>query len=219
MGKPKMTQKIVIIDDHTIFIQGLSLLIESCKDFSVTGSATNLNDGEKLIKEQKPDLAIVDLNLGDEDGLELIKTISVKYPDTKILILSMMQERYYSERCLAAGAKGYVMKDAAADTVINAIKTVLSGKIYLSESEQKRYIDSHFTENTKKQDAKSLMDTLSDRQLQIMRLIGQGNGTLEISQMLSISTKTVDAHKEQLKKKLNCSTSQELLRLAISWNK
>ena len=130
-----------------------------------------------------------------------------------------MQERYYSERCLAAGAKGYVMKDAAADTVIRALKTVLEGKIWLSEDEQKRYIDSHFKEPQQKQDSKSLMDSLSDRQLQIMRLIGQGNGTLEIAQMLSISTKTVDAHKEQLKKKLNCSTSQELLRLAISWNK
>ncbi|MBP5588060.1 MAG: response regulator transcription factor [Treponema sp.] len=214
-----MKHKIVIIDDHIIFIQGLSLLIESDKDFSVTGSATNSHDGLELIKQQKPDLVIVDLNLGDEDGLELIKSISVKFPKTKVLVLSMMQERYYSERCLAAGAKGYVMKDAAADTVIRALKTVLEGKIWLSEDEQKRYIDSHFKEPQQKQDSKSLMDSLSDRQLQIMRLIGQGNGTLEIAQMLSISTKTVDAHKEQLKKKLNCSTSQELLRLAISWNK
>ncbi|MBR0155248.1 MAG: response regulator transcription factor [Treponema sp.] len=214
-----MKHKIVIIDDHIIFIQGLSLLIESDKDFSVTGSATNSHDGLELIKQQKPDLVIVDLNLGDEDGLELIKSISVKFPKTKVLVLSMMQERYYSERCLAAGAKGYVMKDAAADTVIRALKAVLEGKIWLSEDEQKRYIDSHFKEPQQKQDSKSLMDSLSDRQLQIMRLIGQGNGTLEIAQMLSISTKTVDAHKEQLKKKLNCSTSQELLRLAISWNK
>ncbi|WP_318662654.1 response regulator transcription factor [Treponema sp.] len=214
-----MKHKIVIIDDHIIFIQGLSLLIESDKDFSVTGSATNSHDGLELIKQQKPDLVIVDLNLGDEDGLELIKSISIKFPKTKVLVLSMMQERYYSERCLAAGAKGYVMKDAAADTVIRALKAVLEGKIWLSEDEQKRYIDSHFKEPQQKQDSKSLMDSLSDRQLQIMRLIGQGNGTLEIAQMLSISTKTVDAHKEQLKKKLNCSTSQELLRLAISWNK
>lgn len=214
-----MKHKIVIIDDHIIFIQGLSLLIESDKSFSVTGSATNSHDGLELIKKENPDCVIVDLNLGEEDGLELIKSITVKFPKTKILVLSMMQERYYSERCLAAGAKGYVMKDAAADTVIRALKTVLQGKIWLSEEEQKRYIDSHFKEPQQKQDSKSLMDNLSDRQLQIMRLIGQGNGTLEIAQMLSISTKTVDAHKEQLKKKLNCSTSQELLRLAISWNK
>ena len=214
-----MKHKIVIIDDHIIFIQGLSLLIESDKSFSVTGSATNSHDGLELIKKENPDCVILDLNLGEEDGLELIKSITVKFPKTKILVLSMMQERYYSERCLAAGAKGYVMKDAAADTVIRALKTVLQGKIWLSEEEQKRYIDSHFKEPQQKQDSKSLMDSLSDRQLQIMRLIGQGNGTLEIAQMLSISTKTVDAHKEQLKKKLNCSTSQELLRLAISWNK
>jgi len=211
--------RVVVIDDHAIFIQGLSLLIGGQQDFCVTGSATNATAGESLIAEQKPDIAIIDLNLGEEDGLDLIKSVAEKFPGTRILVLSMLQERYYAERSLAAGARGYVMKDAAADTLITAMRTVLSGKIWLSESEQTRYIDSLFQTRAQGSNRKNPLETLSNRQLQIFRMLGRGHSTLEIAQILSISSKTVDAHKEQLKKKLDCTTAQELLRLAISWNK
>ncbi|HOU37843.1 MAG TPA: response regulator transcription factor [Treponemataceae bacterium] len=211
--------RIVVIDDHAIFIQGLSLLIGGQRDFHVTGSATNAAAGETLIAEQKPDMAIIDLNLGDEDGLDLIKSVAEHFPETRILVLSMLQERYYAERSLAAGARGYVMKDAAADTLIAAMRTVLAGKIWLSDNEQKRYIDSLFQPRTQKSPRKNPLETLSNRQLQIFRMLGRGHSTPEMAQTLSISTKTVDAHKEQLKKKLDCASAQELLRLAISWNK
>lgn len=211
--------RIAVIDDHAIFIQGLSLLIEAEKEFCVIGYATTSAAGEKLIDEQKPDLVIVDLNLGDEDGLDLIKKLSDTYPDIRLLVLSMLQERYYAERSLAAGARGYVMKEAAADTLINAMRTILNGKIWLSEDEQKRYIDSVFQSRAQTASRKNPLETLSDRQLQIFRMMGKGHGTLEIAEKLSISKKTVDAHKEQLKKKLNCTSVQELLRLAIAWNK
>lgn len=210
-----MKNQIAIIDDHSVFIQGLSVLIESDNFLSVIGSATNYDDGLKLIEEKNPDLAIIDLNLGEKDGLDLIKEITSKFPQTKILVLSMMQERYYSERALNAGAKGYVMKAEAADTVISAIKTVLNGKIWLSSSEQSRYLDSHFQDPH--ENSENPIDTLSNRQLQILHLLGQGNGTIEIANILNISNKTVDAHKEQLKKKLACKNSQELLRFAISY--
>ena len=136
--------RIVIIDDHEIFIQGLSFLIGREDDFEVVGTALNFFDAEKLVKELQPDLAIIDLNLGDKDGLELIQLFTEKYPRTKILVLSMMEERYYAQRCLACGARGYIMKAMAADTVISAIKTVLAGKIWLSDTEQSRYINSLF---------------------------------------------------------------------------
>ena len=141
--------RIVIIDDHAVFIQGLSLLIDNEKDLQVAGTATNFFDGEKLVEEVKPDLVIVDLNLGDKDGLDLIKILTEKNPKIKILVLSMMQERYYTERSLAAGAKGFVMKDAVADTVITAIRTVLEGKIWLSPSEKERYLDTMFQKHLK----------------------------------------------------------------------
>jgi DNA-binding NarL/FixJ family response regulator len=130
----------------------------------------------------------------------------------------MMQERYYTERSLAAGAKGFVMKDAVADTVITAIRTVLEGKIWLSPSEKERYLDTMFQKPSQTV-SKNPIEDLSNRQLQILRMMGSGHGTVEIANILSISTKTVEAHKEQLKKKLNCNTAQELLRLAISCNK
>ncbi|HHU36572.1 MAG TPA: response regulator transcription factor [Treponema sp.] len=210
---------IVVIDDHAIFIQGLSLLIDSERDFSVTGSATNSADAKILIEEKKPDIAIIDLNLGDEDGLELIKALAEKHPDLKLLVLSMLQERYYAERCLVAGARGYVMKDSAADTLISAMRSVLAGKIWLSDTEQKRYIDARFVSRAPASNKQNPLEILSDRQLQVFRMLGRGHSTIEIAEILSISTKTVDSHKELLKKKLNCASAQELLKMAISWNK
>lgn len=210
---------IVVIDDHAIFIQGLSLLIDGEKDFTVIGSASNIADAKVLLENKKPDIAIIDLNLGDEDGLALIKDIVEKNPEQKLLVLSMLQERYYAERCLAAGARGYVMKDSAADTLISAMRSILAGKIWLSETEKKRYIDASFQTRTPSAIKKNPLEILSNRQLQVFRMIGQGHGTIEIAEILTISTKTVDSHKEQLKKKLGCTSSQELLRMAIAWNK
>lgn len=211
--------RIVIIDDHEIFIQGLSFLIGRENDFEVVGTALNFFDAEKLVKKLQPDLAIIDLNLGDKDGLELIQLFTEKYPRTKILVLSMMEERYYAHRCLACGARGYIMKAMAADTVISAIKTVLAGKIWLSDTEQSRYINSLFYQPGQNLAGKDLIKTLTNRQLQIFRMLGSGQGTIEIANALSLSSKTVEAHKEQLKKKLNCKSAQELLQLAISWSK
>lgn len=211
--------RIVIIDDHEIFIQGLSFLIGRENDFEVVGTALNFFDAEKLVKKLQPDLAIIDLNLGDKDGLELIQLFTEKYPRTKILVLSMMEERYYAQRCLACGARGYIMKAMAANTVISAIKTVLAGKIWLSDTEQSRYINSLFYQSGQNLAGKDLIKTLTNRQLQIFRMLGSGQGTIEIANALSLSSKTVEAHKEQLKKKLNCKSAQELLQLAISWSK
>lgn len=211
--------RIVIIDDHEIFIQGLSFLIGRENDFEVVGMALNFFDADKLVKKLQPDLAIIDLNLGDKDGLELIQLFTEKYPRTKILVLSMMEERYYAQRCLACGARGYIMKAMAADTVISAIKTVLAGKIWLSDTEQSRYINSLFYQPGQNLAGKDLIKTLTNRQLQIFRMLGSGQGTIEIANALSLSSKTVEAHKEQLKKKLNCKSAQELLQLAISWSK
>lgn len=163
--------RIVIIDDHEIFIQGLSFLIGRENDFEVVGTALNFFDAEKLVNKLQPDLAIIDLNLGDKDGLELIQLFTEKYPRTKILVLSMMEERYYAQRCLACGARGYIMKAMAADTVISAIKTVLAGKIWLSDTEQSRYINSLFYQPGQNLAGKDLIKTLTNRQLQILECL------------------------------------------------
>ena len=178
--------------------------------------AKDRNEALSLLDKETPDLAIVDLNLGQEDGLELIKDILIIHPHTKILVLSMHDERFYAERALKAGAKGYIMKAEAETQVINAIKTVTSGEIYLSDEEKKRIkeLSRGSSETGNKFDT---ITTLSDRQLQIFTLIGKGLGTVEIASKLNLSIKTIDTHKENIKAKLHCASSAELRQMAIEW--
>ncbi|MBN2811660.1 MAG: response regulator transcription factor [Spirochaetales bacterium] len=208
---------IVLIEDHPIFCKGLTQLIHANKEFSVVGEAANSLGAVRLVEEKKPDLVLVDLNLGDEDGLELIKNLKALFPDLLMLVLSMHDERNYSERVLRAGARGYIMKEEAGDRVVEAIKTVLAGKIWLSESERERLFDSLSggEESGEDRGDQDSLKALSDRQLQIFSLIGKGLGTLEIAAKLGISTKTVGTHKEHIKTKMNCASLKELRQLAV----
>lgn len=209
-----MEYSVIIIDDHPLFSRGLAQLIETQGNFKVIGMAKDINEALTLLNNMTPNLAIVDLNLGQEDGLELIKDIIIIHPKTKILVLSMHEERFYAERAIKAGAKGYIMKEEAESQVINAIQTVIHGEIYLSEKEKNRI------ENLNKDIQGKTFDTiseLSDRQFQIFTLIGKGLGTGEIANKLNLSIKTIDTHKENIKTKLHCKTSAELRQMAIEW--
>ena len=210
-----MNFSVIIIDDHPLFSRGLAQLIETQESFKVSGMAKNRNEALDLLGKVTPDLAIVDLNLGQEDGLELIKDIVIIHPKTKILVLSMHDERFYAECALKAGAKGYIMKEEAETQVIDAIKTVVKGEIYLSEAEKKR-INNDISQEASKESF-DLISTLSDRQLQIFTLIGKGIGTVEIANKLNLSIKTIDTHKENIKAKLHCASSGELRQMAIEW--
>ncbi len=213
-----MEYTVIIIDDHPLFSRGLSQLIETQKIYKVIGMAKNRLEAVSMVDELKPNLAIVDLNLGQEDGLELIKDILVIQPKTKVLVLSMHDERFYAERALKAGAKGYIMKAEAETQVINAIQTVMNNEIYLSENEKKRIKE--LSKNDKNKDSEEpfdLISLLSDRQLQIFTLIGKGLGTVDIANKLNLSIKTIDTHKENIKIKLHCGSSAELRQMAIEW--
>jgi len=209
-----MNYSVIIIDDHPLFSRGLAQLIETQKDFKVDGMAKDRQEALTLLDTTTPDLAIVDLNLGQEDGLELIKDILVIHPKTKVLVLSMHDERFYAERALKAGAKGYIMKEEAETQVINAIQTVAKGDIYLSEDERRRLEENSVDSQKDKFDT---ISELSDRQLQIFTLIGKGLGTVEIANKLNLSIKTIDTHKENIKAKLHCASSGELRQMAIEW--
>lgn len=208
--------KVMIIEDHPIFSKGLAQLINVQKIYEVVGEARNHKEAMDILADQKPELAIVDLNLGDEDGLDVIKDMHAISPKLAILVLSMHDERYYAERAIKAGARGYIMKEEAGNKVIDAIHTVLSGKIWLSDAEKERQLENEMNKN-KKSSAEDGVSSLSDRQLQIFTLIGKGLGTVEIAAKLNLSTKTIDTHKEHIKLKLHCNTSQELRQLAIEW--
>ncbi|MDR2536325.1 MAG: response regulator transcription factor [Treponema sp.] len=209
---------VLIVDDHPLFSKGLSFLINSQSSYAVIGEAQNRAEAMELLRNEKPSLAIVDLNLGNEEGLDLIKDMKSYNPDIVILVLSMHDERYYAERVLRAGAKGYIMKHETGTKVIAAIKTVMSGKVYLSEAERELLFEYMAGDTFKEgKDRLSSIQKLSDRQFQIFNLIGKGLGTVEIASKLNISPKTIDTHKEHIKLKLHCNSSQELRQFAVEW--
>ncbi|NLK46026.1 MAG: response regulator transcription factor [Treponema sp.] len=209
---------VLIVEDHPIFSKGLALLINAQEGFTVVGEARNGSEALSMLVEKKPDLAVVDLNLGDEDGLEIIAAMKSRAANLKILVLSMYDERYYAERSLKAGASGYVMKEEASSLVVDALKTVLQGKIWLSVEEQNYLNERLEGQDLSSSDCFASINQLSNRQLQVFLLIGKGFGTIEIAAKLDLSTKTIDAHKEHIKQKLHCANSQELRQLAVQWN-
>ncbi len=206
--------KVLIVEDHPIFSKGLASLIGTQPSFEVCAEATNRAEAASAYEQFRPDLVIVDLNLGGEDGLDVVKDIHSKNQSTAILVLSMHDEKYYAERALKAGAKGYIMKEESSSKVLEAASTVLAGKIWLSDEERRRM------EEAKTEQAGTLsgLSSLSDRQMQIFTMLGKGLGTIEIAARLNLSTKTVDAHKEHIKQKLFCASSQELREMAVEWN-
>jgi DNA-binding NarL/FixJ family response regulator len=212
--------KVLIVEDHPLFSKGLASLITSRPVYQVVGEAVNSAAAITIIEREKPDLAIVDLNLGDETGLDLIPRMKALAPNLVILALSMYEEQYYSERVLRLGAKGYIMKDQAGSKVLDAIKTVMSGKVYLSESERDRLLEAMALNGESSKEGGDMsvsVRKLSNRQLEIFSLIGKGLGTIEIAAKLNLSPKTIDTHKEHIKLKLHCENSVVLRKLAIDW--
>jgi len=217
MGKVK-TVKVMIVEDHPVFSKGLAALIASKADYTVIGEAATLAGAMDMAEQTRPDLAIIDINLGGDTGIDLIPRLKARHPGIIILVLSMYDERYYSERMLRLGARGYIMKDQAGNKVLDAIQTVMSGKVYLSESERERILEAMTGENLRDvKDWTMSLRKLSNRELQIFSLLGKGLGTIEMAAQFGLSTKTIDTHKEHIKLKLHCSTSQELRQLAIEW--
>jgi two-component system, NarL family, response regulator NreC len=210
--------KVLIVEDHPLFSKGLASLIGSREEYSVVGEAATLSEAMSIAEREKPALAIVDINLGDESGMELIPRLKIWNPNIVILVLSMYDERYYSERILRLGARGYIMKDEAGSKVLDAIETVMSGKVYLSGAEKERIFEAMTGENLRdSKDWALSVRKLSDRELQIFSLMGKGLGTIEIANKFNLSTKTIDTHKEHIKLKFHCNTSQELRQLAVEW--
>ncbi|MDR2745862.1 MAG: response regulator transcription factor [Treponema sp.] len=207
--------KIIIIEDHPLFSKGLSSLIGSREGYNVAGEAKDSKEALKLAAETEPDLAILDLNLGNEDGLDLLKEMHRRFPKIAVLVLSMHDERYYAERVLKAGGRGYIMKTEAGNKVIEASEAVLAGKTYFSEAQRERL--SGYLEGGGEQRPLAPVEKLSDRQFQVFNLLGKGLGTVEIAAKLNLSAKTIDTHKEHIKDKLRCGTAQELKQLAIEW--
>ena len=213
--KKKAKLKVVLVDDHPIVRQGLAQMIARELDMEVCGEAETAADALKAIAACKPDVAVVDLSLKGTSGLELLKDLKVRFPKLPVLVLSMYDESMYAERALRAGAKGYMMKEEATEKVLAAIRSILAGQIYLSEAMASRLL--HMAVDGRTPGAVSPTERLSDRELEVFQLIGQGYGNTDIAQQLHLSPKTVETYRAHIKEKLGLSGATELLQHAIQW--
>jgi DNA-binding NarL/FixJ family response regulator len=214
---PKETKKlrVLVVDDHPVLRQGLKLLINQEPDLMVCAEAENLQQAFTAIREERPDIAIIDLSLAQSSGIDLIKNIKPRYPDLPILVLSMHEESLYAERALRAGARGYIMKKEAPEKVISAIRKVLEGSLYVSEAMGDKLL--HQFVSRKSATVSSPVELFSDRELEVFQLIGKGLGTRQIAEKLNISIKTVEVYRANIKEKLNLKSSAELVQHAIHW--
>ena len=206
---------ILIVDDHPIVRQGLSELINHESDLVVCGQAEDSHEAIKAVRELNPDMAIIDISLKETSGLELIKDIHAQYPNLPVLALSMHDENLYAERSLRAGAMGYIMKQEATENVIEAVRRILGGEIYVSERMAGKMVRKLVTGQT--ETSSSQVDSLSDRELEVFSLIGRGHGTRQISERLHVSVKTIETYRAHIKDKLNLADAAELLQYAIQW--
>jgi DNA-binding NarL/FixJ family response regulator len=207
--------RLVVIDDHPLFRERLCQLINSEPDMAICGQAESAQEAVRLIRETSPSLAIVDITLKASSGLELIKSIKALSIRVPILVLSMHDESLYAERVLRAGAGGYITKSQDATEVLLAIRTVLNGKVYLSAEMTSGFLKGLTATGTK--GSVRPIDRLTDRELQVLELIGRGRATKDIAQLLSVGVATVDTYRARIKEKMNFRNAMELRHFAIRW--
>jgi DNA-binding NarL/FixJ family response regulator len=208
-------KRILIVDDHPIVRQGFTLLLNQEPDLIVCGEAEEPRQALELAAAVDPELVLVDISLKESNGIELIKDLRARFPSLPILVVSLHDENVYAERTLRAGAKGFVMKAEPTEVLLQAIRTVLSGELYLSKRMRTKMLDRMFS-SARSGDA-SPVDALSDRELEVFQLIGEGLGTRTIADRLSLSVKTVETHKSRIKTKLHLRDGTELIQYAVKW--
>ena len=207
---------VFIVDDHPLVREGLTNLINGQSDLTVCGEAKNSAEAIDGITEERPDVAIIDISLTNESGLELIKNLVKQFPQVAVVVLSMHDEALYAERALRAGARGYVMKHETSKSVLASIRRVLGGDIYVSERIVNRM--ALRLSSARRPLASSPVERLSDRELEIFQLLGQGRTPSEIARDLNLSLKTVQAYCARAKEKFGVTSLTELLRAAIRWD-
>jgi DNA-binding NarL/FixJ family response regulator len=215
-AKPSVTKsRILIVDDHPIVREGLATILNHEQDLEVCGQAEDAFGALSAIAERQPDIALVDISLKRSDGIELTKMIKAQYPELSVIVLSVHDESVYAERVLLAGAKGYLMKEVAAEHIVKAVRTVLRGEIYVSDAIAKKFM--HIIAGDKAGIAKTAIEHLSDRELETFRLIGEGYSVSKIAGQLHLSVKTVETYRSRIKEKLGLDDASQLLQYSIHW--
>ena len=209
----KGKRQLVLVDEQPILREGFAQLIDRESDLKVCGQADSPGKALSEIAARQPDLVILDIALQGMNGIELIKRIRSLHPDMPILVLSVLDEALFAERALRAGAKGYIMKLASTDEVMNALRRVIRGGRYLSRRMQERMLEN--LSNGSPGGSAPGIESLSDRELEVFQLVGQGTATREIAQQLHLSVKTIETYRAHIKKKLKLRSGMELIRLAV----
>jgi DNA-binding NarL/FixJ family response regulator len=207
-------RRVILVDDHPIVRKGLRRLIENDPGLAVCAEAEGVREAREAIRQHRPDAVIVDLFLKDGDGIELVREVHAHHPGLPLLVLSMHDESVYAERMLSAGATGYIMKDAASDQFILALRRVLAGQVYVSEALTPA-LGGHNPATAA--DAAHPVSRLSNRELQILQMIGAGQSSRQIADTLHLSVKTIEAHRQRIKGKLELASGAQLVQFAAHW--
>ena len=213
-ARPTETKsRVYLIDDHPLLVQGITQLINVERDLQVVGSTGEWTLALKQIPELKPDVVVLDITLAKANGIEVLKNLRVHFPELKVLMLSMHDENLYAMRSVRAGAQGYIMKMTATEEVVRAIRQILKGELYLSPQVAKQTMMRLV--GRRKEGSTSPMDDLSDRELEVFQMVGDGLTTRQIAERLHLSVKTIETHKAHVKEKLNLQTATQLTQHAI----
>jgi len=204
-----------LVDDHPIVRQGLRRMISGEDDLEVCAEAATVREARQAIREHAPDVVVVDISLREGDGIELIRDVRAHHPSLPMLVLSMHDETVYAERLIAAGANGYIMKQAASDQLITALRRVLGGGLYVSEAIGARMLRKFAAGGAWL--TASPIDRLSNRELQVLQMIGRGLSSREIADALNLSVKTVESHRQRIKRKLDLATNAQLVQYSVNW--
>jgi DNA-binding NarL/FixJ family response regulator len=210
--------RILLVDDHPVFCLGMTQLLNKEQDLLVVGSEESAKGALKAIETLQPDFLIVDISLKESDGIELVQQIHQDRPELPMLVLSMYDESLYAERAIMAGARGYVMKQEAINVVVKAIGQVLAGSIYASDDVKEKVFTRLVSKKMDRND-RSALDLLTNRELEVFRLIGNGLSTKEIAHRMHLSHKTIGTYRENIKTKLNLRHYTELVHFAVHWSK
>jgi DNA-binding NarL/FixJ family response regulator len=209
----KNPAKVLIVDDHPVVREGLAMLIARQPDLEVCGEAADVSEAVRMAAATNPDVAVVDIGLQTGNGLDLIRRLIARDSELRILVWSMFGERLYAERSLRAGALGYITKEQATDQIIDAIRKVREGNVYLSAAMAERLLKGAVGPSK----GRSSMERLSNRELEVFRLMGNGKDTKEVADIMHVSVKTVETYQGRIKEKLNVRTVRELAQQAAQW--
>jgi DNA-binding NarL/FixJ family response regulator len=210
-----MTTRVLIVDDHPAVREGLAVRISRAEDLEVCGEAADVSDAMEQLESTRPDVAVVDIQLKTGNGLDLVKRIRARDESVRVLVCSVYPDQLYAKRALNAGALGYVNKEQTTTRVIEAIRRVRDGKVFLCEEMAEKLLSQAVGGNQSPEE--SPIDSLSNRELEVFRLIGEGLSTGQLAERLHISRHTIDTHRQRIKEKLNLASATELSRAAMQW--